>query len=199
MWRVPNSVHKKALRWVTLGIRRGEDLYVHLSNTASHSSLLSPSTQGFGPKKCEDTYMYPTFSESLQSIYSPELKNLFEQAEIFNISEFDLVFKISAYQLNFLCVGAKFRCSRLVRWRECVGIRRGSKIWCADTFWEGLVDFFRWFWRKPKSWREPKSWRVPSSANFQCSLFVPQLAMFFYVRTSEHGIHAEQKSKDDKR
>ena len=105
----------------------------------------------------------------------------------------DIVFKISAYQLNFLCVGAKFRCSRLVRWRECVGIRRGSKIWCADTFWEGLVDFFRWFWR------EPKSWRMPSSANYQCSLFIPQLAMFFYVRTSEHGIHAEQKSKDDKR
>ena len=209
-WRVktnvtcgPNSIHKKPLRWVTYPWESGEDLYVHLSNTASHSSLLSPSTQGFGSKNCEDTYfylkcflnfhMYPTFSESLQSIYSPELKNLFEQAEIFNISEFDLVFKISAYQLNFLCVGAKFRCSRLVRWRECVGIRRGSKIWCADTFWEGLVDFFRWFWR------EPKSWRMPSSANYQCSLFIPQLAMFFYVRTSEHGIHAEQKSKDDKR
>ena len=94
------------------------DLYGHLSNTASHSSLLSPSTQGFGPKNCEDTYfyfksflnfhMYPTFSESLQSIYSPELKNSFEQAEIFKISEFDLVFKISAYQQNFYALTLNF-------------------------------------------------------------------------------------------
>ena len=52
--------------------------------------------------------MYPTFSESVQSIYSPELKNSFEQAEIFKISEFDLVFKISAYQQNFYALTLNF-------------------------------------------------------------------------------------------